>query len=85
MLSDLRDSGSIEQDADVVTFLYRDNYYSQGQIQLEIEDAEVIIAKNRSGNTGNVKMSWWPKYTMFFEPEDDNMPSDPSSSAIPVN
>ncbi len=80
MLSDLRDSGAIEQDADVVMFLYRDHYYDQDQMQLEIEDAEVIIAKNRSGQTGTVKMSWWPKYTMFFEPEDSSMPTDPNSS-----
>lgn len=77
MLSDLRDSGAIEQDADAVLFLYRENYYGQDQMQLEIEDAEVIIAKNRAGQTGVVKMSWWPKYTMFFEPEKENMPPDP--------
>jgi replicative DNA helicase len=77
LLSDLRDSGSIEQDADVVMFLYRDHYYDQGQIQLEIEDAEVIIAKNRSGQTGTVKMSWWPKYTMFFEPDESDLPAQP--------
>lgn len=80
MLSDLRDSGAIEQDADVVMFLYRDHYYDQDQMQLEIEDAEVIIAKNRAGQTGTVKMSWWPKYTMFFEPEDSSMPTDPNPS-----
>ena len=51
MLSDLRDSGSIEQDADVVMFLYREHYYEQDQMQIEIEDAEVIIAKNRAGQT----------------------------------
>ncbi|MHB1484594.1 MAG: replicative DNA helicase [Saccharofermentanales bacterium] len=77
MLSDLRDSGAIEQDADVVMFLYREHYYDQSQMQVEIEDAEVIIAKNRVGQTGTVKMSWWPKYTMFFEPEDSNMPEEP--------
>lgn len=79
MLSDLRDSGAIEQDADVVMFLYRDHYYDQDQMQLEVEDAEVIIAKNRAGQTGTVKMSWWPKYTMFFEPDDSSMPVDPNS------
>jgi replicative DNA helicase len=78
MLSDLRDSGAIEQDADIVMFLYRDHYYAQDQMQMEIEDAEVIIAKNRTGQTGTVKMSWWPKYTMFFEPEDSSMPTDPN-------
>jgi len=80
MLSDLRDSGSIEQDADVVMFLYREHYYEQDQMQIEIEDAEVIIAKNRAGQTGMIKMSWWPKYTMFFEPDDSNMPQDPNPS-----
>ncbi|MHB1453153.1 MAG: replicative DNA helicase [Saccharofermentanales bacterium] len=79
MLSDLRDSGSIEQDADVVMFLYRDHYYQQDQMQMDIEEAEVIVAKNRSGQTGTVKMNWWAKHTMFFEPEDESMPADPMS------
>lgn len=76
MLSDLRDSGALEQDADIVMFLYRDNYYGQEGGVPDIEDAEVIISKNRSGQTGTVKMSWWPKYTMFFEPEEDSMPRE---------
>lgn len=77
MLSDLRDSGAIEQDADIVVFLYRENYYDPNHMQIEIEDAEVIIAKNRQGMTGSVHLSWWPKYTMFFEQDDGRVPSEP--------
>ena len=56
MLSDLRDSGNIEQDADLVTFLYRDEYYNR-----ETEDKnimEAIIAKNRNGLVGNIKLAY---------------------------
>lgn len=79
MLSDLRDSGAIEQDADIVMFLYRDKYYKQDQMELDIEESEIIVAKNRSGKTGMVKMNWWPKHVMFFESEDDSMPHEPNS------
>ena len=65
MLSDLRDSGAIEQDADTVLFLYRDEYYKTDGNQEEGNIAEVIIAKNRHGSTGNVKMGWIGKYTKF--------------------
>ena len=66
-LSDLRDSGAIEQDADVVMFLYRDDYYnaSRDPNQTEGEIAEVIVQKNRHGSTGNVKMGWLKTYTKF--------------------
>ncbi|MBQ2772958.1 MAG: replicative DNA helicase [Clostridia bacterium] len=66
-LSDLRDSGAIEQDADVVMFLYRDEYYntSRDLDQKEGNIAEVIIQKNRHGSTGNVKMAWLGTYTKF--------------------
>ena len=72
-LSDLRDSGSIEQDADIVLFLYRDEYYKslgQGDDDAsEIADAantaEVIVAKNRHGSTGNIKMGWIGQFTKF--------------------
>ncbi len=65
MLSDLRDSGAIEQDADTVIFLYRDEYYDADKNQDEGSIAEVIIAKNRHGSTGNVKMGWIGRFTKF--------------------
>ena len=77
LLSDLRDSGAIEQDADVVIFLFREKYYDTDRIQLETEDAEIIIAKNRQGGTGSIHLGWWPKYTMFFEKDDSKVPSEP--------
>jgi replicative DNA helicase len=67
MLSDLRDSGAIEQDADVVIFLYKDDYYDKKDTSDGDEGciAEVIIAKNRHGSTGTVKMGWIGRYTKF--------------------
>ena len=70
MLSDLRESGSIEQDADVVMFLFRDEYYkvNEGSIpnaDAESNVAEVIVAKNRHGSTATVKMGWIGRYTKF--------------------
>ena len=63
MLSDLRESGAIEQDADVVMFLYRDDYYNKDS---EMKDmAEVIIAKQRNGPIGTVNLVWMPQYTRF--------------------
>ena len=64
MLSDLRDSGAIEQDADIVLFLYRDEYYKSEKDEPH-NIAEVIVAKNRHGSTGNVKMGWFGQYTKF--------------------
>ena len=67
MLSDLRESGAIEQDADIVLFLYRDEYYKQNE-EKDADGpntAEVIIAKNRHGSTQNVKMGWIGKFTKF--------------------
>lgn len=62
ILSDLRDSGAIEQDADVVIFLYRDAYYANMKKDVDpatiTNEAEIIIAKNRNGPTGTVKMMW---------------------------
>ncbi len=63
MLSDLRESGSIEQDADIVMFLYRDDYYNEDSEKKNI--AEVIIAKHRSGATGTVELLWLANYTKF--------------------
>lgn len=77
LLSDLRDSGAIEQDADIVVFLFREQYYNTTGMQTETEDAEIIIAKNRQGATGSIHLGWWPKYTMFFEQEDGRIPSEP--------
>ena len=63
MLSDLRESGAIEQDADVVMFLYRDDYYNKDSEMKDI--AEVIIAKQRNGPIGTVNLVWMPQYTKF--------------------
>lgn len=68
-LSDLRDSGSIEQDADIVLFLYRDNYYDmEKNADEDISDpnkSECIIAKNRHGETGTIQLHWDARYTRF--------------------
>lgn len=69
MLSDLRESGAIEQDADVVMFLYRDEYYNPDTEEKNI--AEVIIAKQRHGSVGTVKLVWLPNYTKFVNKERD--------------
>jgi replicative DNA helicase len=63
MLSDLRDSGSIEQDADMVMFLYRDEYYNSESDDKGI--AEIIIGKHRNGPTGKTKLAWMEQYTKF--------------------
>lgn len=63
MLSDLRDSGAIEQDADIVMFLYRDEYYKDETADQSI--AEVIVAKNRHGSLEKVKLGWIGRYTKF--------------------
>ena len=67
MLSDLRESGSIEQDADIVMFLYRDDYYNKESEKKDI--AEVIIAKQRGGQTGTVELLWMGNYTKFVNLE----------------
>lgn len=67
MLSDLRESGAIEQDADVVMFLYRDDYYNKDTPNKNI--AEVIIAKQRNGPIGTVNLVWLPQYTKFVNME----------------
>ena len=63
MLSDLRESGAIEQDADIVMFLYRDDYYNDSDENHNL--AECIIAKNRHGETRTVELQWLPEYTTF--------------------
>ena len=67
MLSDLRESGAIEQDADIVMFLYRDYYYNKESEKKDI--AEVIIAKQRGGQTGTVELLWMGNYTKFVNLE----------------
>ena len=67
MLSDLRESGAIEQDADSVLFLYRDEYYNPNTQDKNI--AECIIAKNRHGETGTVKLQWRPQFFTFSDLE----------------
>lgn len=63
MLSDLRESGSIEQDADIIMFLYRDAYYDKENADQSV--AECIVAKNRHGTTDTVKLAWIGEYTLF--------------------
>lgn len=83
MMSDLRESGSIEQDADIVAFLYRDDYYNRGDGEDDEEGAqsvqdeiEIILAKHRNGPTGTVKLIFNKSYSSFFDQDrrdyDDN-------------
>lgn len=65
MLSDLRESGAIEQDADIVMFIYREDYYNKETPEKNV--AEIIFAKHRSGSTGTVKLSWLGNYTKFLD------------------
>ena len=67
MLSDLRESGAIEQDADIVMFIYRDDYYHPDSDRKGI--AEIIVAKQRNGPIGTVKLAWIPEYTKFANAE----------------
>lgn len=68
-MSDLRESGSIEQDADIILMLYREDYYKDSADtppeDIRVDEAELIIAKNRHGPTGSVPLAWNPDYTMF--------------------
>jgi replicative DNA helicase len=74
MLSDLRESGSIEQDADIVLFLYRDAYYNKDSTQPNV--AECIVAKNRHGETGTINLVWDGQFTRFSSLErNENAPA----------
>ena len=75
MLSDLRDSGSIEQDADVVIFLHREDYYKKPEAEPN-NICEVIIAKQRQGETGTVKLTWMPRFQKFADLiKENNVPT----------
>lgn len=81
MLSDLRDSGAIEQDADAVIFIDRPDYYKKDTDEIkEIQDAKLIVAKNRHGETGSVPLKWWGARTLFFEEDRRYDPKDPQGN-----
>jgi replicative DNA helicase len=63
IMSDLRESGAIEQDADIVMFIYRDDYYNEDSDKKNV--AEVILSKHRNGSTGTVELRWFGEYTKF--------------------
>lgn len=75
MLSDLRESGAIEQDADMVVFIHREDYYNKETEQRGI--AEIIVAKNRAGETDTVKLGWIGEFTLFV-----NLADDPQGAPI---
>ena len=71
MLSDLRESGAIEQDADIVMFIYREDYYNPEIPEKNV--AEIIFAKHRGGSTGTVKLKWLGNYTKFLDIAPDDI------------
>lgn len=82
MLSDLRESGSIEQDADIIMMLYREDYYDRDNPDIK-GLAEVIIGKQRNGPTGTVKLKWIPEYGIFENRTDDRMGPPPPMPTEP--
>jgi len=74
MLSDLRESGSIEQDADVVAFIHREAYYNKSEEMSEADKAksEIIVAKQRNGPTDTILLHWIGKYTRFDNPASEH-------------
>lgn len=75
MMSDLRESGSIEQDADIIMFLYNDYYYNKEKSATP-NITECIVAKNRHGDTSTIKMIWDPQFTRFSAPEHGEAPPE---------
>ena len=75
ILSDLRESGSIEQDADVVAFIHREGYYNREDPELE-HKAEIIVAKQRNGPTGSINVGWVSDYTLFGDLADEDRGGD---------
>ena len=81
-LSDLRDSGSIEQDADIVLFLYREGYYDKeggedsAAPTADMNSGECIVAKNRHGETGTVNLRWNGQYTLFLSEDRRPAPAE---------
>lgn len=87
MLSDLRESGSIEQDSDVIMMLYREDYYDRENPEIK-GLAEVIVAKQRNGPTDTIKLKWVPEFGLFeniVQGAEAPLPSDPPSSGRPQN
>ena len=74
LLSDLRESGSIEQDADVVAFIHRESYYNRNEEMSDADRAksEIIVAKQRNGPTDTVYLNWVAKYTRFENQESEH-------------
>lgn len=72
MMSDIKDSGAIEQDADVIMLLHREDYYNLDPNKPNTNTCEVIVAKHRNGETGRVTLTWLPKYTKFVDMEYEN-------------
>lgn len=80
-LSDIRDSGAIEQDADSVIFIHRPDYYNKNKEHKNVEEAQLIVAKNRHGSTDTAYVKWIGERTMFVEPDKRSDPADPQASA----